>query len=102
MTTHITNPSEELVAAAFLARDYYAGQFSGLYKLQCGVWDALTLQDIGMPVASSRQFWTVGGLTTMTRKHCTMRSTSLTTRCCYLSTLTTKPTHPTPTNRSTS
>ena len=45
MTTHITNPSEELVAAAFLARDYYAGQFSGLYKLQCGVWDALTLQD---------------------------------------------------------
>tara|TARA_R110000868_G_C10890698_1_gene763574 strand:+ start:91 stop:360 length:270 start_codon:yes stop_codon:yes gene_type:complete len=45
MATHITNPSEELVSAAFLAREYYAGQFSGLYKLQCGEWDALTLQD---------------------------------------------------------
>jgi hypothetical protein len=45
MRNHITNPSSELVSAAFLARDYHSGQFSGLYRLSCGDWEALTLDD---------------------------------------------------------
>ena len=45
MTQHITNPSDELVSAAFLARDYHGGMGSGLYRLSCGEWGALTLDD---------------------------------------------------------
>lgn len=38
-------PSQAIVEAAFLARDWHGGQASGLYALSCGQWEHLTAAD---------------------------------------------------------
>ncbi len=37
---------DDLVAAAFVAREWHGGQFTALYKLGCGEWHELQSQDI--------------------------------------------------------
>ena len=49
MTTYkpctVTEPSQALLEAAFLARDYHNGQGCPLYALQCGEWQSLLWTD---------------------------------------------------------
>ena len=45
MQTYTSEPSQAIIEAAFLARDWHGGQASGLYALSCGQWEHLTAAD---------------------------------------------------------
>ena len=42
---------DSIVAAAFVARDWHGGQWSALYRLQCGNFDYETIQDAAAELA---------------------------------------------------
>lgn len=49
----MVKPTDGLIAAAFVARDWHGGQASGLYALSCGQWQHLTRDDVA---AALREF----------------------------------------------